>query len=572
MAADPSAPDDSTIASVILAVCARRPEKPALQSYVEGRWQPLSYGTLALDVRKLAAGLTHLGIVPGERVGLVGANSAAWGTAFLAIVLAGGVVVPLDRLQKPAEWADQLARAGAKVVIGASLELTALRGLEREIGFAQQFIWFDGQAPSPDLTMAQVSGLADPTTTPFPGRTPLDLAVIIFTSGTTGKSKGVMLSHRNIVWDAKAMLQVVDIGPSDRFLSVLPISHAYECTCGFLAPLLAGAEVYFARSPTPSEIVADLRSSGATFLLAVPLLLEKLVAGIERGLKKQKTLRARLAGRLWRITRSLPRPLRSAAGRMLFADLRRKGGLDSLRFIICGGAPLAPDAGRAIEALGIGFLQGYGLSETSPVATLNPPSGADPASVGRPLPGVEVKIADPDARGTGEILIRGPVVTQGYWSDPNATAAVFADGWFKTGDLGRIGRRGHLYVTGRSKNLIVTAGGKNISPEEIELALLQSPFIAECIVFGARSREGGGEEVEALVHPNHEYLAEWGKAQGASVDLQELLGQELGRMTAHLAPYKRVVRFKIAAEPFGKTTSQKIKRHMYTEGNTAGPP
>ena len=571
MAALPNAENGSTVARTVLDAAAFRPDSPALQSNASQGWQALSYGDLARDVQKLASGLLHLGISPGSRVGLVGGNSPAWGTAFLATLLAGGVVVPIDRLQTPAEWAEQLVRADARIVLGAPTELALLKGLKTGPAGAWQFIWFDGPAPSPDLTMAQVSGLADSATTEFPGRAPSDLAVIIFTSGTTGKSKGVMLSHQNIVSDARAMLQAVEIRPTDRFLSVLPISHAYECTCGLLAPLLSGASVYYARSLTPSEIVADLRTSEATFLLLVPMLLEMVVAGIERGLNKQTTLGARLALRLWRTVRACPQPLRSKAGRVLFGGLRKKAGLDNLRFIICGGAPLPADTGRAVEALGIGFLQGYGLTETSPVATLNRPSEADPASVGKPLPGVEVKIVEPDAGGSGEILIKGPIVAQGYWSDPEATAAAFVDGWFVTGDRGRFGRRGHLFITGRSKNLIVTAGGKNISPEQIEEALLASPFIAECIVFGARSREGGAEEVEALIHPDYDYFEEWSKAKETAEDLQQLLRLELNRVTAHLAPYKRVVRFKVSAEPFRKTTSQKIKRHIYTEGDPPGP-
>jgi long-chain acyl-CoA synthetase len=391
---------------------------------------------------------------------------------------------------------------------------------------------------------------------------PDDLAAIIFTSGTTGRSKGVMLSHRNILSDAEAMLSVIDIGAgTDRFLSVLPLSHCYECTCGFLAPLLAGARIYFGRGLAPSELLDDLRASQATFLLGVPLLYEKVVQIIGRGLRAHGA-RGRAVGLVWDVSR-LGRPIwRHHLGRMLLGGVRRQAGLGSLKYLICGAAHLAPEVGLALEALGVKLLQGYGLTETSPVATLNRARGSNPTSVGPPLPGVDVRIHDPDATGTGEIWIRGPIVMRGYWDDREATSGVLADGWFRTGDLGRMDRMGHLFITGRSKNLIVSPGGKNISPEEIEVAALRSPLIAEIVVCGAPRRDGTGEEVFAFVHPDFEALAERGVSTESPDAMRAAIRAELDRWTAHLAAYKSIVRFDITAEPFVKTTTQKIKRYV----------
>jgi long-chain acyl-CoA synthetase len=360
------------------------------------------------------------------------------------------------------------------------------------------------------------------------------------------------------------MLDVVDLTPDDCFLSVLPLSHCYECTCGFLAPLLGGARVCYARAMTSSEIIQDLRTSKATFLLGVPLLYEKIVCGVVRGLAREKSFKARLASSLWALA-CVGRPLwKERFGKIVLRGLRDKIGLAHVRYLISGGAPLPPVVGNSLEALGVKFLQGYGLTETSPVTTLNPIKGAVPASVGKPLEGVEVRIHEPDRNGNGEIWIRGPIVTTGYWQDPDGTAAAIENGWLKTGDLGRFDAHGHLYITGRSKHLIITPGGKNISPEEVEQAVLRSPYIAEIIVHGAPAKDGTGEDVHALVHPDYEYIREQVKATGEGPNLNQIIRTEIDRSTCQLASYKHIRHFEISAEPFAKTTTQKIKRHVHT--------
>ena len=286
------------------------------------------------------------------------------------------------------------------------------------------------------------------------------LAAIIYTSGTTGKSKGVMLSHGNILSNAEWMLEAVEINSlRDRFLSVLPMSHCYECTGGFLAPLLAGAQIFYARGLIPTEIVEDLRTSRATFLLGVPLLFEKIVAGIGRGLRKAGAA-GRVIQALWNLSR-VGRPLwRHRLGRLLLGSVRAKAGLATVRFFVSGGAPLPPSVSYALEALGVRVLQGYGLTETSPLAAISPIRGGDPASVGRSGGGVAIRIHEPDSSGVGEIWIKGPNVMLGYWRDPEATAQVMKDDWFLSGDLGKLNSSGDLRITGRSKNLIVSPGGK----------------------------------------------------------------------------------------------------------------
>jgi long-chain acyl-CoA synthetase len=553
----------TSISRAFLDVAHRQPDKPALLTWQDGHWEGYTYAALAHAVEGAASALGRLGVKPGDRVALLGQNSPQWGAAYLSILHAGAVAVPLDRLQTPVEWTELLRASQATAVIAAAREGISLQTELAHARSVRHFIWLDHAPGSGDLTFDQIAAHAHDDAA-APRKSPDDLAAIIFTSGTTGKSKGVMLTHRNILYDAAAMLDIVDLRSDDGFLSVLPLSHCYECTCGFLAPLFGGARVCYARAMASSEIIEDLRTSKATFLLGVPLLYEKIVSGVVRGLSKDKSFKARAASTLWAVA-CIGRPLwKERFGKAALRGLRDKIGLSNIHYLISGGAPLPASVGNALEALGVKFLQGYGLTETAPVATLNPVKGAVPSSVGKPLEGVQVRINGPDAEGKGEIWIRGPIVTSGYWHDPKATSAAFEQGWFKTGDLGRFDSRGHLYITGRSKHLIITPGGKNISPEEVELAALRSPFIAEIIVHGAPAKDGTGEDVHALVYPDHDYLREWAKSTGEGPNLNQILRNEIDRTTCYLASYKRIKHFEISAEPFAKTTTQKIKRHVHT--------
>lgn len=561
----------ATISEAVLASASSWPENPALHAWQQDGWRTWSYAEVSQALQEVAYGLVQLGIQPDDRIALLGPNSPEWGIAFLGILAAGAIAVPLDRMQAPAEWLSTLQSSEPVAVIAAMDEGSLL---EKELVHApsvRQFIALSGPADPPALTLQQVRSLAK---APFDGppvqRRADDLAAILYTSGTTGHCKGVMLSHNNILSDARAMLEVFDIrGLTDRFLSVLPMSHCYECTSGFLCPLLAGAQIFYARGLAAREVIEDLRTSRATFLLAVPLFYEKIVAGIERGLRNQGGGSARIASGLWAVSRMGRSLWKRAFGRVTLKALRNKTGFAHIRYLISGGAPLSAQAGHALQALGLRIIQGYGLTETSPVVTLNPRKNAIPDSVGVPLPGVEIKIHEPDFEGKGEIWIKGPIVTRGYWLDPESTDAVFEDGWFRSGDVGRIGPRGYLYITGRSKHLIVTSGGKNISPEEVEIAALRSPFIAEIIVYGAKAKDGVGEVVSAQVYPDYDYLNEWAKATDQPYELQSLIRSELDRTGSALAHYKRIIRFTISETPFQKTSSHKIKRHLHKRDDDA---
>jgi long-chain acyl-CoA synthetase len=311
---------------------------------------------------------------------------------------------------------------------------------------------------------------------------PDDVAVIIYTSGTTGKSKGVMLTHKNILSDVWGTKEALELFPEDNFLSVLPLHHTLECTAGFIIPLSSGSRVTYARSLKSKEILEDIKNAGATLLIGVPLLYEKLFTGLRKNIQK-KSFFARTSFNLcFNFVKIFKKLTGINLGKAIFKNLREKAGLSCIRMLISGAAPLPTVIPECFDLLGIKFLQGYGLTESSPVLTLSPYSKPKYSSVGKSIPGAELKIFDSDKNGVGEILAKGDMVMKGYYNNPQETDKILKNGWLCTGDLGWKDREGYYYIAGRKKNVIVSSAGKNIYPEEIENQLLQSPFILEALV------------------------------------------------------------------------------------------
>ena len=317
-----------------------------------------------------------------------------------------------------------------------------------------------------------------------------DLAVIIFTSGTTGQAKGVMLSHANLLSNAEGVARTIDCGPGDRMLSVLPLHHTFESTLGFLCPLRTGGAVCYARGLDSKQLREDMRSSLATIFVAVPLLYEKLLSAIHRGIADAPIARRLLVQVLLGVTKLVRLLTGFRVGGTLLRSLRVKAGLQHIRIFACGAAPLSPHVFWGFTDLGWTMVEGYGLTETSPVTCLNLPRNPNPGAVGWPLVGVEVRIDRPDAEGNGEIAVRGPNVMLGYYGNPSASAEVLRDGWFFTGDLGRFLPDGRVRITGRLKNMIATAAGKKIYPGEVEVQLADSPYVLEVVVAGGKDARG----------------------------------------------------------------------------------
>jgi len=416
------------------------PDRLALGVRDGSEYAFISYDELRQLYEGVAAGLIARKINPGERVALLLNDRAAWGIFYLGILRAGAVAVPLDNLQKPHEWASILAESDASAIFVSSTVSDDLREECGNIPCLANWLSIDTEykLPYPSRIPAALTGEKP---THWPTISGDMTAALVFTSGTTSAPKGVILTHRNFASDVEAINRLKLFGTDDRFLSVLPIHHTFECTVGFLAALSLGSSVAYARSLKSREIIEDLQASRATLLLGVPLLFEKVANAIKRGITKQPPVRRMVLNMFLRMSQIAKTNFSADLGRPLFRSLRRKAGLDYLRLVVSGGAALPPDVSEFMDTIGLPILQGYGLTETSPALAVNPPHGYKYDSIGPPLPGVVMKILNPNAAGVGEIAARGEMITPGYWNRPEETEKLLVDGWLLTGaaDYGSAG-------------------------------------------------------------------------------------------------------------------------------------
>jgi len=512
----------------------------------------LTYAQLAEKVRECAHALGT--VRPLEPIGLLAENRPEWSKAYFAILARGGTVVPIDPQLKQDELAWVISEAGIDRLLVSSKYIdvvqSVLRNLERTIEI---------------IHLETVSSDSPERFRPTPADDPDSAAALIFTSGTTGKSKKVILTHRNIISDIDGFLERVTFGSGDRFLSVLPLHHTLEATCGFIAPLTSGAAVYYVKALNSREILDGIRKHSITIFVSVPLIYEKLYHGILNAVNNAPFHRRAMFKTLTATSKALYSAAGINAGRGLFSSLRKRAGLDSIRLMVSGGAPLPAEISENFSLMGFNFIEGYGLTETSPVLSVNLPDNVKHGSVGPPLPNVDMRIDRPDETGVGEIVVRGPMVTPGYMDNPEATAELIRDGWLYTGDYGRIDSDGFLFISGRKKNLIVSAAGKNIYPEEIEAQLLKSPFIYEAMAWGKKT-ESGREEVAALIYPDFEALSTRLNRTAEEIgdeDIRRVVDPEVRELGKKLADFKRVKHIEYTREELEKTSTKKIKRYKY---------
>jgi long-chain acyl-CoA synthetase len=534
--------------------------KAALQYKKSGQWIPITYGELYSDVAVIAGGLAALGLAPVEgKVAIIGDNRPEWAISYLAAACTGVVCIPIDKDLKETEVFNILYLSESQVVIGDSKHMEMLIALQPKLPKLAAIVCMDMErAAEKVISFEEVkrrgreriaSGRNDFTESLVSSG---NLLAILFTSGTMGNSKGVMLTHGNVACNLVDAAKWVNFSAKDRFLSVLPLHHSYECTDGFLLALYVGCTISYAENLR--RIPENLAETHSTAMLGVPLLWHAMYAKIESAMA-QKGIRKIQAAKT--IAAFSERYLGLNLRRLLFAQVHKKFG-GCLRILISGGAAIDPAVSKGFRELGIEFLQGYGLTESSPIIAVNRNEAFKDHSVGLPLPSVEVKI-DED----GEILASGPSIMLGYYKNPDATHEALEDGWLHTGDLGYIDEDGFLYVQGRKKSVIVTPAGKKIYPEEVEGELMKSPFISECLVWG-RPVSGPGEnpEIEAIVVPDKEYfISQEGIADNQSIE--NLLLKEVKERCKNLAAFKQVTKLAISHEALEKTTTQKIKRYLY---------
>jgi long-chain acyl-CoA synthetase len=374
-----------------------------------------------------------------------------------------------------------------------------------------------------------------------------------------------MLTHRNLVADCYLAQGNMLLLPTDVFYALLPIHHAYTMLAVLIETLSVGAEVVFGKRMVTKAILKDLKEAKITMLLGVPMLFNKVLAGILRGLKEKGPIVYGLISALMGLSGFIKKVFRVNPGKKMFGFILEKASLSTLRICICGGGPLAPSVFRKYNQLGLDFVQGYGLTETSPIINLNPIEAYKEASVGRVVPRTEMKILDPDERGIGEVIVKGPMVMSGYYEMPEETAGVFtSDGFLKTGDVGYLDNENYLYLTGRAKNLIVTEGGKNVYPEEIENEFQLYEEIDQMLIRGYElDKKMKTEGIEALVYPNPEFP--WSTAAGENVKpdretVKDRIETIIAEVNQRLLPYQKIARAVILNERMEETTTKKIKR------------
>lgn len=564
--AAPPAAGIGTIPRLLARSAARCPDAAALSWPGPEGTRSITYGALASLVERLGASLAAGGFGPGKTAALLAPNGPDWVIAYLAATSCGGAIVPLDT-QLAGEDARRLVEhAGASVLFLGSGLAPAHPPLTGEPGIRTIVVGGDGDHPG-SLAAAAADGerrLASGDRR-FPERRDAvrdgDAAAICYTSGTTGAPKGVVLEHRNIVFDVEACIRRIPFRGSDTFLCILPLYHTYAATANLLAPLAVGARVFFGRSVKSRDIREDVQRERVTVILGVPILFERMAQGFEKRTGELPATRRLLFAAAARALEALG----SAAGRNLavraFRRQREAAGIGSVRFCISGAAALRDETDRVLSRLGLPVLQGYGMTEAAPVISVNPLDRPRRGTLGPPLPGIEVRLRDANEDGVGEIVVRGPNVMRGYLKNPAATAGAFEDGWLLTGDLGTIDADGYIAFVGRLKSIIVTGGGKNVYPDEIEARLDARPCILESIVLAVRDRRGN-ERVGAIVVPDLEAIAAMPGARAGDDAVGEIVAAEVRAACAELPEYKRIVEWRIRREELPKTSTRKIKRHL----------
>jgi len=561
-------------------------EKPALLVKREKQYRPITYTELGRRVYAFARALHELGVRKGDRVAILSENCPEWAITDWATLCLGAITVPIYPTLTAPQVGEILRDSEPKVlVVSDKKQLRKACEAVEGTGLNHQMICIEpdsgNETPSFEQMLNQPGALTESELRALvEASQPDDIITFIYTSGTTGEPKGAMLTHRNLISNIEAVLELIDWRPDDVFLSFLPLSHVFERMGGHFLPIYAGLTIAYAESLF--TLANDMLEVKPTLMLGVPRFYASVMDRILASVRQMPPLRQKLFYRMlevgkvysrcWREGRSAPLGVRlqhAILDKLVAAKIRERVG-GRLRYFVSGGAALPKEVAEFFHAFGILILEGYGLTETSPVLTVNPPRAPRFGSVGKPIRGVEIRIAE-----DGEILARGPNIMLGYYKKPEATAAAIdPDGWFHTGDVGHMDADGYLYITDRKKDIIVLANGKNVAPQPIENLLKQSELVQEAVVYG-----DGMSAPVALIVPNMDALRAFAKQQGIEADDDALLNhdavqkqfrQELERVNRELADFQRVKGFRLISKPFSIETGEltptlKVKRRVVAE-------
>lgn len=535
-----------------------------------GKYQPITYGQFNMDINSLGTAFINMGL-KDKKIAVIGENSYQWVVTYFATINGTGVIVPIDRELKAMEIANLLKRADVSAVVFSKkvkkviYEILAdeeLRGnikyaicmnpTEHEEGIlALDDIIEEGKKSLEEGNIEFIDATIDPNV----------MAALLFTSGTTGMAKGVMLSHKNIASNVYNMSKYVKIMDGGIGLSVLPMHHTYEMTCHVMTGVYQGITIAICEGL--KYIQKNLSEIPANVMLAVPLIFETMHKKIWK--KAASTGRDKKMRKMAEISKKFKLYNKPKLVKKIFKPIHEATGGGASLFI-AGGAAINPKVIEDYQAMGIPMIQGYGMTENAPIIAVNKDCYSKADSVGLPMPGTEVKIVDKDENGIGEIICKGPSVMLGYYKNPEATEEAIRDGWLYTGDYGYMDDEGFLYVSGRKKSVIVTKNGKNIFPEEIEYVLSGYDYIEEVLVHGVDGMRNDDVVVKAEIYPNYQLIRET-KGEISQEELKNLLNKIIEEVNGQMPNYKRIKRFDIRKTEFEKTTTRKIKRYLASNLN-----
>ena len=527
---------------------------------IEG-YQEIKYSQVKEDVDALGTALLHLGL-NGNRIAVVGENRYEWAISYLATITGVGVIVPLDRQLPENELENCIKRSNVSAVMYSNKLEDSINKLFTKFENVEKYICFDdindnGKFASLTKLIQLGKELLKKGETEF-----LDakideeaMAEMLFTSGTTSDPKIVMLSHKNICFNIFEQCKMIGIFPEDVFLSVLPLHHTYEGTCGFLTPLYRGSTVAYCEGL--KHIQKNLVESKASIFLGVPLIFETLYSKLWQGIEKQgKTAVVKKMIKLTNVLDKVGIHLK----RKLFAEIHKQLG-GNIKVLIAGAAAINPEVAKGFRDFGILAVQGYGLSECAPIVAVNSDQSYKDAAAGLPLCNSTVKIADANSEGVGEIIVKGDHIMLGYYENEEETSKAIKDGWFYTGDLGYIDDDGFVYISGRKKNVIITKNGKNIYPEELEAKLIKNDYVKECLVYGKEEKKD--TKLAAQIVLDREYIAvKYKDVPKTDEEIKEMIWQDVKAMNQETVQYKHIKEISIRTEDFKKTTTMKIKRYL----------
>lgn len=553
-------PQIESIQDMFLKSADKFSNKLAMEDLTNYPISKVTYSKLNEYIIKFGSSLQKLGIKPRDHIAVIGENRVQWAIAFLAGMMYDFVIVPVDKGLTHGDILNIIHESDATALIFSGSLSDFIKEKKNILAKVKFYISMDLDRKQEDFySMVELIKSEKSNGTNLPKINPDDVAEIIYTSGSLGRAKGVMLTQKNLASNLVAMRQMITIYPEDRFLGVLPIHHTYQCTCGLLCPLYSGSSVHFARSL--KTIPEDMATSKPTILLGAPLLYNKMYSKIIKNISAKKTTSI-LFNVMMNLSDLTKRFGWKNSKKVFFGKVHRTLG-GSMRLLIAGGAAPDPKVSKFFRELGFNIIQGYGLTETSPILALNKIEYFKDDAAGLPLPGVEIIINQPDKNGVGEIIARGPSVMPGYYKNPTATKETFEDGWFKTGDLGYFDEEGFLFVCGRKKNVIIANNGENVYPEEIEDILNRNQFVLESMVYGEED-EKHNERIVALIVPDTSAFIEYSNKNNVQINpelIDNLISQAVKETNKQLPAFKQIRNFYIHEHELEKTTTQKVKRY-----------